>query len=253
MRSPGGNLLEAGLEMMLVTNKSADAVPLFTVARAYSGTSATGGHTTNTPLLIDPLWARADLNRWIETFYRTTMNAYLPYITSQVMQREPANQYVTMPADTVRVLSLRHISSITGRVIDLGTWRFEEDLPSSVVSTGKLLRLSAGIYDADELIVTYQAPYAFSDTTETGTIDVPLGSEDLAPLWACAYGLSRREVSRSELDKIEEWNQDQAYRQGVNLRLVQQTWGEFYRRIDEARKIQYVPRSRPYRKMAKPL
>jgi hypothetical protein len=113
--------------------------------------------------------------------------------------------------------------------------------------------LSAAIYDADELIVTYQAPYTFTGTGEAATVDVPLGSEDLAPLWAAAYGLSRREVSRSELDKIEEWNQDQAYRQGVNLRLVQQTWGEFYRRLDEARKIQYVPRHRPYRKMARTL
>lgn len=246
-----GMVLEIGYELVLVTDKSDDADPVFTLSRGYAGSTAESGHETLTPVLVDPAWPRSELARWVQRFFQTFMNTWLPSITSEVMQRVPGMQYIDMPADTIRVLSVRHISNITGRIVDIGTWQFEEDLPDEIAPTGKLLRISAGIYDADELIVTYQVPYSWTGTGGAATIQVPLGSEDLPSLWCSAYGLARREVSRSELDKVEEWNQEQAIRQGVNLRLVREMWGEFYRRLDEARRVQYVPKTRPYRKMAR--
>ena len=58
-------------------------------------------------------------------------------------------------------------------------------------------------------------------------------------------------MSRLDLDTLGEWNQDAAIRGGQNLRLMRELWGEYYRRLDEARSIYSVPKHRPYRKMPK--
>lgn len=245
-------VLEVADELMLVTDKTADATPVFTVARGYAGSNATAGYATGTTMLVNPAWPRHEVDRWIRKFVSTVLNTYLPNVTSAALYRDTDLQYVTMPADTVRIYSVRHLSSVTGRIADIGGWQLEQDLPASIAATGKLLRVPSYIANDDELIVTYQTPYTWTGSgDESDTVDVPLGTEDLPVLWSVAYGQMRREISRAELDKVEEWNQEQAIRAGVNLRLVREAWGEFYRRIDEARKVQDVPRHRPYRKMAK--
>lgn len=244
-------VLEMGSEMALVTAVSADATPSITVAREYHGTTA-AAHVAGSPVDIGPIpWPRADVRRWVERFFTGPANSWIPNITSAVFNRAPALQYVELPSDTVKPLSVRHMSTVSGRIVDIAGWQFEQDLPASVMTSGKALRLPTKIQDDDDLIITYQSPWAFTDGTEAGTIDVPLGSEDLPALYAAAYGSMRREVSRAELDKIEEWNQEQAIRAGVNLRLVRDLWGEFYRRLDDARRVQEVPKHRPYRKMAR--
>ena len=240
--------LEHGSELLLVTAKTADATPVLTVSRGYAATTKAAA-PTGTRILIEPQWARADVIRWLQRCFASAFNKHLPSLETQAMSREDGYQYIIMPADTMRVLSVRHMSSVTGRIVDIGNWRLEQDLPTSLVSTGKALRLGSFVEDDDELIVTYQVPYEWTGTGEDATVNIPIGSEDLAPLWVSAYAVARREVSRSELDKIEEWNQEQAIRAGVNLRAVRDAWGEFYRRLDEVRSIHPVPRHRPYRKM----
>lgn len=242
--------LEHGSELMLVTAKSADATPVFTVKRGLAATTKAAA-PTGTTVIVEPTWARSDIARWIKRCYSSVFNRYLPAKETQAMSRVTGDQYILMPADTMRTLSVRHMSSVTGRIVDIGQWQDEFDMPTSLVSTGKALRLGSFVEDDDELVVTYQVPYEWSDDTEAATINTPIGSEDLAPLWVAAYALARREVSRSELDKIEEWNQEQAIRAGVNLRAVRDAWGEFYRRLDEVRSLHPVPRHRPYRKMPK--
>lgn len=244
------DILEVDAELLLVTGKTADATPVFTVTRRYAGT-ALAAHVEGSVVLKSPQFTRTQIKNRIERFFSGPAHTYLPSITSETMQREPDLQYIVMPATCVRVLSVRHFNTMTGRIIDVGTWRFEEDLPADVVPTGKALRLSTLISDDDDMIVTWQRTYAWSTTpiTEASTIAAPLGTEDLPVLWASAYLTARREVTRLELDTVEEWNQEQATRLGVSLRQVRDLWGEFYRRVDEARKTQYVPRHRPYRKM----
>ena len=241
--------LELGSEVCLVTGVSADTVPVITVNRGYVNTTKSA-HPTGTTVKIEPLWTREEVARWVKRAYNVVFNKYLPRKVTDVYTREDDLQYITLPTDTLQVFSVRHMSTVSGRVVDIGQWRWETDIPGELVSTGNLLRVPSTIENDDELIVVYQRPYTWTGTgTEDDTIDQPYGSEDLAPLWASAYAMARREVSRSELDKIEEWNQDQAIRAGVNLRAIRDAWGEFYRRLDEARDLHPVPRHRPYRKM----
>ncbi len=243
------DILELGSELCLITAKSSDSTPVLTVARGYAGTTASSGHTTGTTALINPPWSRNSIKSYLARCFNSALNAFIPNLTSQSMSRATDLQYIVMPSNTMRVYSVRHIIGQTGRIIDINGWQFEEDMPTGDISTGKALRLPSSIENEDSVIVVFQTPYEFTSEEETGTVNLPLGSEDIPALWAAAYATTRREVNRMEVDKIEEWNQDAAMRQGVNLRWARELWGEVYRRIDEAKSLQYVPKYRPYRKM----
>lgn len=247
-------LLQGGNELMLVTGKTDDATPVFTVSRGYLGTPLEN-HATGSVLEVGPItYPRNEVKAWVVKAVRA-MNKPLPNLMSSTFFRDTAKQLITMPSGTMQVYEVRHEVQDTSRLVDIGGWRFERRLPTTVASTGLAVRVPSGISDDDELIVTYQVPYTWNtsgtDTpaSEDDTVDLPLGADDVVPLWAAAYGAARREVSRAELDRIEEWNQEQAIRAGVNLRLIRDLWGEVYRRLDEARHDLYVPRVRVYRKL----
>jgi hypothetical protein len=246
------DVIEINQEAMLVTavNTTTDVL---TVARGYAGTTAVGTHAGTDPVLVQPGHLRADLSRFVQRCVSGPMNIYLPYITSATMYRTSGKQYIEMHADTQRVLSVRHMIGSTGRIIDVGGWQFEEDLPTGLVTSGKAVRVPSTVENDDALIVVSVQPYAWTAVppAESSTLSVPLATEDLPSLWAAAYAITGHEITRLDLDQIEEWNQDAAVRQGFNVRLMRELWGEFYRRIDEARRVQNVPRNRTFRKMAK--
>lgn len=231
-------------EQVLVTGKS--DLDVFTVSRGYNGTPATGGHATGDAVEVNPQWGRFEVDGWIRRFYDVNANVYLPMKETLVLYREPGDQVAIVPADVIDVVQVR-AQGTSGQVADIAGWKFERDVPTAYYPTGQIVTLPSTISDDDELWVTVTAAY----DTSGATIVVPVGTEDLAQLWAAAYAVGRREVSRLDLDAIQEWNQAAAIRNGQNLRLMQQLWGEFYRRLDEARKIHFVPKHRPYRKMPK--
>ena len=243
-------LVEFGSEMMLVTHRSDDATPVYKVSRGYLATDR-GVHSTGDVGLIDPPYGRAQVERWIRRAISGLMNTELPYVETGVYRTVPNGGYIELPPDTIEVLQVRHFGVLDNRFADVGGWRFEDDIPTSVVPSGKVLRVPSSVTDADELIVTVRRPYTFVGSGEAATVELPLAGQDIPVLWAAAYGQSRREVSRAELDKIEEWNQEQAIRTGVNLRMIRDMWGEVYRRVDEAKRVHRLPRYRPFRKMPK--
>ena len=243
------DVLEIADELMLITGKSNDSTPVLTVSRGYAGSSATSGHATAATALINPPWPRSSISDWILRCFKSVMNAQLPNRVTESMTRTTDVQWVLMPENTMRGYSVRHMIGQTGRIIDIGGWQFEQDMPTGLVSTGKALRTPTSVENNDSIIVVYQTPYAFTGSGDASTIDVPIGAEDIPALWAAAYAVTRREVNRTDVDKIEEWNQEAAMRQGVNLRWARELWGEVYRRIDEAKSMQGLPKYRTYRKM----
>jgi len=246
------DVIEINQEAMLVTAVDT-ATDTLTVARGYAGTTAVATHEGTDPVLVQPGHLRADISRFVQRCVSGPMNIYLPYITNATMYRTSGKQYIEMPAATQRVLSVRHMIGVTGRIIDVGGWQFEEDLPTGLVTSTKAVRVPSTVENDDALIVVSVEPYAWSvvPPAESSTLSVPLATEDLPSLWAAAYAITGHEITRLDLDQIEEWNQDAAVRQGFNVRLMRELWGEFYRRIDEARRVQNVPRNRTFRKMPK--
>ncbi len=236
-------------ELMLVTDKTADATPVYTASRAYQGTTK-AKQPTGTVFLKNPDFTRSQVTRWIQRAVSSIMNTELPWWETTSFSRHPDFQYIELPADTLRVLRVRYFGLLEGRFSDVGGWEFQE-VPTTIVSTGRALRVSAAVSKDDNLIVDVQRPYMFDGAGEAATVDLPVSGQDIPVLYAAAYGQSRREISRAELDKIEEWNQDQAIRAGVNLRMIRDMWGEVYRRVDEAKQTHRLPKTRPFTKMPK--
>lgn len=240
------DLLEApDGELMLVTEKSDDAVPVFRVVRGYANTSASQGWLTGSALLKNPRWGRADTATRVRRAVETVFNRYLPFVQSITVSRDSDLRMAPLPSDTIRVLAVRYLEPTTGRMVDVGGWRLEDRLPSTMVSSGKALSVPSFVGVADSLIVDVQSPY---DTSGPDVL-LPVGSADLPVLWAAAYSVARREVGRADLSAVEEFTDEESYRQGVSQRLIRELWLEFYRRLDESRAIYDVPRHRPYRRM----
>jgi len=248
------SVLELRQELILVTVKSSDATPVFTGSRGYAGTAAIEGRGTGEELLLSPTYQRGKVARNIARFFEGPANVYLPYKVSAVYNRTADMQYIELPADTMDVLGVKYQNPDTGRFDDLdGPFRFHDDIPIAVIASGKALTVSSAVADDTDIIVVTQEPYAWTEDEavvhdENDSILVPVGSQDLASLWAAGYTALGRELQRAELDSIEEWNQDEVVRTGVNLRLVAETWRTFYRRVDEARRVHMTPRRREYRR-----
>lgn len=249
------SILELRQELMLVTVKSTDENPVFTVSRGYASTPNVEGAVLNDELLLSPTYGRYKVATNVARFFDGPANTWLPRKVTASYTRVTDMQLVELPADTMRVLSVRYSNTETGRLIYLDDgYIFHDDLPAAISSTGKALKTPTLVSNTDELIIVTQEPYAWTepdpDTTvhdEDDTIDLPAGSQDLPALYAAAYTATGRELQRAELDSIEEWNQDEVIRTGANVRLINQLWSTFYRRLDEARRIHGVPKRREYR------
>ena len=243
------DVIEFGSELMLVTGKSGDAITEFTVNRGYANTIR-GVHPAGSVGLKNPQWGRAQVRRAIARYFTRAGNLWLPKITSGVYRVEGEKLYVKLPKDTMRVLEVTYLHPETGRFVFIDNWTFHSRVPTSVVSTGKALRVPTPVEMEDDLMVTLQGVYSFTGPgTDRDTIRVPVGSDDLPQQYAAAYLLTGRELSRTEVDHVEEWNQEQVIRSGVNIRLMRELWGQFYRSTDEARRLVDTPRYRSFRKI----
>lgn len=238
------DVVEFGDELVLVTAKSTDATPKFTCQRGYLGTTAVA-HTAGTVGRKNPPWARYQAQRYIKRFFDILAPQYLPNL--QVLSLTPASDksIVEIPANVMQVYEVRYSEPNSLKIIYIDNWVFHENLPTTVSSTGKALQLPAVVTDNDTILVTVSEPWEF--TGSDPSITVPDAMNGLAPLYAAAVMLTNREVGRTEVDQIEEWNDSAAIRQGVNLRLIRMIWQDFYRLLDEARRVVRVPRHRPYR------
>lgn len=112
-----------------------------------------------------------------------------------------------------------------------------------------------------DIFITYERQYQWTPagggtTTntpvlETDTCQLPIGAQDCPSLYAAAYVVTGRELSRLQVDRMEQWQQEASLKAGVSIRIVQQWWKQFYDTLEEARDIKPRRLNRPYRKLRK--
>lgn len=232
-------------ELVLVTAVEAGVV---TVSRGYYGTLKQV-YQEGQIGYVNPTWPRKRIAEGVKRSFARLESLGVPLIRSATFARVAGMQYITMPAETRDVLHVGYLDA-SGRFWDIPSWRYFQDMPTSKIATGKIVRLPSYVADTDELEITYRVPYRwanhpaepFGDTT----IEVPEGAEDLPAAYAAAWCLSAREISRTELDVAEEWNRGEPQRGGVSLSVVRAKWQEFYRALDEARRLNPIQTHRPY-------
>ena len=243
------DILEIGSELLLVTGKTEDAVPVLTVSRGYYSSTAVA-HDAGTPVAVNPLHARVRIAEAIKRSLSRLEALGLPLISTDTYQREVGLRFIELPEETRDVLRVGYLST-EGRWFDLSGWTFVDTVPTSVATTGKMLRLSRLISDDDELHVTIRTPYrwsTFPDTPdESATITMLEGTEDLPAVYAMAWLMSRRELARIDVQRAQEWNAAEPTRSGVSTAVVRLQWQEFYRALDEAKRLAVtLPVHRPY-------
>lgn len=242
------DLLEFGREVMLVTAVSGTTI---TVSRGYLSTTA-AAHATNTRGQINPDYPRYQVDDAIRRCFSNSLDKDLPNITSEVLY--PTDESTMRPLDegTIMVHEVRW-QDRNGRVAPLrAQWDVEDWLPDEVAYTGKALKVPHS-YANEPLIVTYSRRYAWSGTGESATTAVPVLAEDLPYLYAIAHLQTGVELSRNEFDQIEEWPTQTRNQRGVDVRLLQTLWGQFFQQLDAAVGIQNVPVRRPFRGSARRL
>lgn len=248
------DLIEFGAELLLVTDKNSDVDPVYTAARGYYGTTPAVA-TAGTVGTVNPQWPRIRVQEAIRRAFPRMEALGLPLVLSAQFNRTADKRYVEMPASTRDVKRVGYFDTYTYQFIELGGWRYIEDLPTGTITSGKIVRLPRTVDNDSDLEITYTIPYRWSThpstPDEAATITVPEGAEDLPAMYAAAWLVSRREVSRSEIDKAEEWNRGEPQRGGVSSTLVRQMWTQFYQSVDECRRLNVVPISRPYIPMAR--
>lgn len=246
------DVLEIDSELLLVTGKTADAVPVLTVSRAYYQSTA-AVHGAGSVVAINPRHPRVRIADAVRRCFTRLESLGIPLSEAATVNREPGLKYAVVPERVRDVVRLSYMST-DGRWWELDKWEFVDDVPTGKVSTGKIIRLPRYIADDDDLEVTYRVPYRWSShpapPAESATITMVEGSEDLPVLYAVAWLTARREISRTEIDRAEEWSAGEPSRGGVSSSVARLQWQEFYRSLDEARRlVQVYPVHRPFRKM----
>lgn len=242
------DVIEFGSELVLVTAKTADIIPIFTVARGYDGTTAAVAAPSAIGI-VNPVFARRRVGKVIQTAL-TRMDAARVFVTATAQfSRTVGLSYIEMPAACRQVLRVGFFDASDRRFEPtIDGWQFFDDIPTTEVTSGKIVRLPRYALDDDVFSVTYRLPYRWSTypTAPTGsaTITLPEGAEDLPSMYASARLVSRREISRLQVDRSEEWNASQGIVNGITQGAVRQMWSEFYKCLEEAKtlNVQAVPR-----------
>lgn len=256
-----GDRLEYGTETMRVTAKSADPTPVFTVARAQHDTPNAGTVAAGETLLLEPTWSRYDIERTLVRALAGSIRSTIPFRSTQTVYRTADKGWAGLDAATEKVLEVFLVTDITGQRQWLDSWDFDPTFPTALETSGKaLVHIPAGLSTSTPLYVSYESAYQWYNGADDLALDpntpadeadyvrLLAGMEDVPSLYAASWLVTGRELTRLELDQVEEWNQEAAIRQGLNVRMVRELWGQYYRRVDDVRRDHPIRRIKRYRR-----
>lgn len=236
------DVLEFDSELMLVTQVSADSDPDYTVIRGHFGTTPIA-HPANEPGLLNPTFTRRaakDGVLYSIPAIESVKGLELLKAVSLTPILDPGETFedlfvLEVPAEAREVWHVRY------GLLEVPRAPFIEDLPNPPYTTGQVVKLPMGIPTDRDLLVTFEAPYRWSswplEPDEDDTIELPADAEFLPSSYAVAYMLGGREYSRTQLDRSEEWNQTAPMQTGLSRSIVRDAWQAFYRKLDEARRL----------------
>lgn len=276
-----GDILEMGQEMLIVTAKSLDTVPVLTVQRGWFGSPVTAsGASAGDTVIVNPTFPRYRLASHLVKCLQGPMTVGIPEVVSYITVATTNQFYINLPVDCIKPVRLAYRVIYTSggaypfqAFQDVSSWHYDADLPTGVDSlgntpfpTGKIINIppSLAILGVNaptsqvDLFITYERQYQWTpliggSTTskpvlETDTVNLPVGGEDLPAMYAAYYEASGREMSRLQVDRLEQWQQEASVRTGVSIRMIESWRQQFMQRMEEAQKIKPQRTNRPYRK-----
>lgn len=244
------DIVELGSELVLVLTVSDDEVPTMALVRGYNRTTP-AVHPAGSVGYLNVQWPRQRIaNAVVRSFARLEAFKVLPWESTVMFPSESVDStrlVVELPAGTRAVSSVRRFG-----MQEVRNWEFVY-LPTTDYSTGAVVVLPLATHPTEEYSVVYRKAYRWSTyplaPDEEATIGMTEGTEDLPAAYAAAWLISGREISRSDIDRAEEWTAGEPSRGGVSAGLVRAKWQEFYRMVDEARRLEPQLTHRPFVRM----
>jgi len=245
------DVIEIGDEIVLVTAKSAAATPVLTISRGYDRSEAVT-HASGDLALVNPAFPRRRVAEAVKrSFTRLDANRIFN-IETDSYNRAQDLRYVLLPEETRDVLAVWYHGT-DGHAYPLDAWRFIDSAPVAKFATGKILNVPRYVGNVDDLEITIRLPWRWSSfplqPDGDDTITIPEGCEDLPSLYAACLLITRREVSRLDIDRSSEWSTTAQVQGGAPIGIVRQMWQEFYRAVEEARTLFPQPIQRPFIRM----
>jgi hypothetical protein len=245
-----GDILEFGSELMLVTVKSTATPAVYTVLRGWDNTTAIA-RDANEAGYVNPTFSRKAAASGVKRSQSCIESAPIPFLKTEEYTPvadpfDTSNGYnvVELPEETTDVWYVRD------GVRDIPRCRFLDNVATTTYDTGKVLVMPLGWDATWTVMVTRQVPYRWDsypdDPDEDAEIELPEGCDYLPSTYATAWVISGREVSRTEIDRSEEWNRTEPTRGGVAQSVVRDKWQQFYRKLDEARRLDVHTPRRPF-------
>lgn len=231
------DLVEFGAELLLVTTKSADLTPLYTVQRGYYNTTR-AAHATSDVGYANPQFPRRRVADFVDRSLVRLEALGAPLLVAEMFEREEGTRIVELPAAARQVLRVTYYNEESGRLLDLNGW--EQFFVATDISTnGNILAAPWYVTDDDQLQVTYTTRYTWDGTfpDEDAILTIHAAAVDLPASYAAAMLLSGREISRQQLDRASEFSQTEPMRSTGGGALVRAKWQDFYRALDEARRV----------------
>lgn len=239
-------LIEFEDELVLVTDAT---VP--TVMRGYYKTTP-ASHANGTVGYLSPKFPRYRVAQGVISGVKRLEALGLPFFRTST--HTLTSRRVEIPEDVRDVISVQYEDA--NDIIHDALFQFFPDLPVAESSTGKAIQLGRLWAEDDVIWVTSRIPYRWSthpSTPDAGaTITLPEGMDELPALYGAAWMVSGREISRTELDRSTEMSENLPSAGGAGAAIVRNKWQEFYRSLDELRRLEPArnPITRPY--MARP-
>src|SRR5690606_25480955 len=125
---------------------------------------------------------------------------------------------IELDSNTLSVTEVTYLDQF-GTLQEFPGWTYRDNHPAS--STGQLLEIPGGPLNVTQCYVHRTVPYTWTPeepVVESSTIEIQVGTADLPALYCAARLALGRELSRSELDKIEEWPKEEIIRQSLSMR-----------------------------------
>jgi hypothetical protein len=230
------DVVEFDKELVLITDKSTATIPVFTCRRGQLGSVAVS-HDAGSVGLLNPLHTRIEVERQVKLSVKR-LSAHIPNVQTVALPLDTGGRTVTMPASTEAVFRVVYVSTVDGLPQPIDGWEFLDD--ATWVAGGKQLRLALGFKAGNTVQVTYRLPYVWV----SDVIQLPEFATDLPALNAACVLAARREVSRLELNNIDEWDRWKVVANGQNIGQLREMWKMFYQLVDEARRAYQPPKQR---------
>jgi hypothetical protein len=247
--------LEWGTEISVITAISSNTL---TLARAQYGTTAdTAGQAAGAQAVVNPTWERHLVQRTLERYLQSSLPAALPFRDVVKSSRTTDKGWVELDAAVMQVFELYLIDS-QGEKDNIDQFEFQPTWPTDLATSGKVCKVPTWVADDTDLYLLVEKPYQWyatggttardpnAPTAETDVVRLLHGSDELPSLYAAAYLVTGRELTRLELDAVDEWNQEAALRQGISIRIVREFWMQYHERLQDQKAQHWMRKGRPF-------